>query len=47
MPVCPAGANAAAAIGDIMGVSVTASERMVPVLHCNGTCDSHQPEVHV
>ena len=28
----PGGANAAAAIGDIMGVSVTASERMVPVL---------------
>ena len=36
----PGGANAAAAIGDIMGVSVTASERMVPVLHCNGTCEA-------
>ena len=36
----PGGANAAAAIGAIMGVSVTASERMVPVLHCNGTCEA-------
>lgn len=36
----PGGANAAAAIGEIMGVSVSASERMIPVLHCNGNCDA-------
>ncbi len=36
----PGGANAAASIGEIMGVSVSASERMIPVLHCNGTCDA-------
>ena len=36
----PGGANAAAAIGGIMGVSVSASERMIPVLHCNGNCDA-------
>jgi Na+-translocating ferredoxin:NAD+ oxidoreductase RNF subunit RnfB len=36
----PGGANAASAIGEIMGVSVDAAERMVPVLHCNGTCNA-------
>lgn len=36
----PGGAGAASAIGEIMGVSVTAAERVVPVLHCNGTCDA-------
>lgn len=36
----PGGTKSAAAIGEIMGVSVSASERMVPVLHCNGTCEA-------
>ncbi len=36
----PGGASAAAAIGEIMGVSVDAAARMVPVLHCNGTCEA-------
>ncbi len=36
----PGGANAAAAIGEIMGVSVDAAAKMVPVLHCNGNCDA-------
>lgn len=41
MNVClPGGGDAAAAIGEIMGVSVEAAERMLPVLHCNGTCEA-------
>lgn len=34
----PGGTNAASAIGEIMGVSVAAAARKVPVLHCHGTC---------
>lgn len=36
----PGGANAAASIGEIMGISVSAAECMIPVLHCSGTCDA-------
>lgn len=43
----PGGANAAAAIGGIMGVSVSASEQMIPVLHWQRQLRRHQPEVHL
>lgn len=43
MQAClPGGAKAAEAIGKIMGVAVTAAEKKVPVLHCNGTCHATQ-----
>lgn len=38
----PGGGAVATKIGEIMGVSVSASDRAVPVLHCNGTCHATQ-----
>lgn len=34
----PGGGEVAAKIGEIMGTTVTAAGRKIPVLHCNGTC---------
>ena len=34
----PGGKESASAIVEIMGASVEVAERLVPVLHCNGTC---------
>lgn len=39
MNLCsPGGASTASAIGKIMGAEVSAAERKVPVIHCNGSC---------
>lgn len=40
----PGGAAAASKIGEIMGVAVTAAERKIPVVHCNGTCEATKPK---
>ena len=42
---CPVGgAPVAAKVGEIMGVAVTAAERKIPVVHCNGTCEATKPK---
>ena len=35
----PGGAKAAAGIGEVMGTTVEAQAKQVPVLHCQGTCN--------
>jgi Na+-translocating ferredoxin:NAD+ oxidoreductase RNF subunit RnfB len=40
----PGGASAASAIGDIMGVAVSAAEKKVAVVHCSGDCQATQPK---
>ena len=40
----PGGASAASSIGSIMGVAVSAAERKIPVVHCNGTCTATKPK---
>jgi electron transport complex protein RnfB len=41
MNLCnPGGTGAASAIGNIMGSDVSASEKKIPVLHCNGDCNA-------
>jgi len=47
MSAClPGGGGAATAIGEIMGVSVSAAAKQVPVLHCNGTCTVTKQRFH-
>lgn len=36
----PGGASTAKQLGEVLGVSVEAAERMVAFVHCNGTCEN-------
>lgn len=41
MNLCaPGGSGAASSIGKIMGADVSSSDKKIPVIHCNGTCEA-------